>query len=115
MRDKQTGSIDQQGWGRRWWKQGGIALALVITFLSGAGVTQWVGFEQASGTQQHEDLEDLEAFGTLEETYDYIREMYVASDDITDEELIYGAATGMMDALNDTGHSSFLDPVQADD
>ncbi|HYJ13412.1 MAG TPA: S41 family peptidase [Thermomicrobiales bacterium] len=115
MRDKQTGSIDRQGWGRRSWKQGGIALALVITFLSGAGVTQLVGVDQASGTQQHEDLENLEAFGTLEETYNYIREMYVASDDITDEELIYGAATGMMDALNDTGHSSFLDPVQADD
>lgn len=115
MHGKRTGSEGQQDLWRRWWKQGGIALVLVLTFISGAGVTQWAGVNQATGTQQHETLEDVESFGTLEETYNYIREMYVGSDDITDEELIYGAASGMMDALNDTGHSSFLNPVEADD
>lgn len=100
---------------RRWWKQGGLALALVLTFISGAGVGHWSGGGTVTGTQQHEDLEDLEAFETLAQTYDYIREMYVGSDDITDEELIYGAATGMMDALNDPGHSSFMNPDEAAD
>lgn len=100
---------------RQWWKQIGVALALVLMFVSGAGVGHWAGGGTVSGSQQHEDLEDLEAFETLADTYDYIREMYVGSDDITDEELIYGAATGMMDALDDPGHSSFMNPEDADD
>jgi carboxyl-terminal processing protease len=115
MQEQESGGKDRVRDARRYWKQAGIALILVLTFLSGAGVTQWVGVNQVTGTQQHESLEDLDAFPTLEETYDYIRELYVGSADITDEQLIYGAAAGMMDALNDTGHSSFLDPEQAAD
>ena len=100
---------------RRWWKRGGLTLALVLTFITGAGVGHWSDAQIATGTQQHDDLEDLEAFETLAQTYDYIREMYVGSDEISDEELIYGAASGMMDALNDPGHSSFLNPEEAAD
>jgi carboxyl-terminal processing protease len=100
---------------RRWWKQAALALLLVLTFVSGAGLSQWTGNQSAVGSQRHEELQDLEEFETLSQTYDYIRELYVASDDISDEELIYGAATGMMDALGDTGHSYFMDPVAAAD
>lgn len=58
-------------------------------------------------------LTRADEFQTLEETYEAIRENYVLQDEISDEELIYGAARGMVDALGDTGHSTFLDPDEA--
>ncbi|MDQ4043950.1 MAG: S41 family peptidase, partial [Chloroflexota bacterium] len=60
-------------------------------------------------------LTQLPEFQVLEETYDHIREHYVLAEEISDEELLYGAATGMVDALGDEGHSAFLDPVEAEE
>jgi carboxyl-terminal processing protease len=70
--------------------------------------------DTAIGGQQHDALEDVDEFDTLSEVYDMIRENYVLSDEMTDEELIYGAATGMLDALNDADHSYFMDPEQTE-
>lgn len=52
-------------------------------------------------------------FTVLEETYDAIRNNYVLEEEISDEELIYGASQGMIEALGDEGHSVFLDPEEA--
>lgn len=93
----------------------GIVLLVALALVTGAGFERWFGGGSVSGSQSHEELEDLDEFGTLAQTYDYIRELYVRSDDISDEELIWGASAGMMDALGDTGHSSFLNPAEADD
>lgn len=54
-----------------------------------------------------------EEFAILEETYDAIRNNYVLEENITDQELVYGASRGMIDALGDEGHSVFLDPEEA--
>jgi carboxyl-terminal processing protease len=45
-----------------------------------------------------------------------VRDNFVGRDDITDEQLTYGAIRGMIEALGDTGHSVFLTPeaVQAE-
>lgn len=58
-------------------------------------------------------LTTSEEFAILEETYDAIRNNYVLEEEISDEELIYGAARGMVDALGDEGHSVFLNPQEA--
>jgi carboxyl-terminal processing protease len=61
-----------------------------------------------------DSLTSLEEFEILSETYTLIRENYVESDEISDEQLIYGAASGMIDALGDEGHSTFMDPEEAE-
>ncbi len=77
---------------------------------TGIGIDRVVLDSPQAGAQDDANLSDSDAFTVLEETYDVIRGSYVRSGDITDEQLIYGAATGMVDALGDTGHSRFLSP-----
>jgi carboxyl-terminal processing protease len=91
-----------------------VATLLMVAVGFGMGLERFVVGEPAMSSQRHEELTDLEAFETLVLTYDTIREQYVGSDDITDEELIWGAATGMVEALGDTGHSRFLTPDEAE-
>jgi carboxyl-terminal processing protease len=47
---------------------------------------------------------------------DIIRQNYVGRDDLTDQQITYGAIRGIVDALGDTGHSVFLtrEAVQAE-
>lgn len=92
-----------------------LVAMVVIAMVAGAGIDRWFVSDSVIGSQRYEELGDLEEFEVLEQTYEYIRGMYVRSDDISDEELIWGAASGMMNALGDTGHSSFLNPSEAAD
>lgn len=90
------------------------AVALVaISIGTGIGVDRVLLTPDQVGAQTEPDLTDAENFSVLLETFDVIRESYVRSDDISDDELIYGAAAGMVDALGDTGHSRFLSPEDA--
>jgi carboxyl-terminal processing protease len=41
-----------------------------------------------------------------------IREKYVGRGELSDQTLLYGAIRGMVDALGDTGHSTFLTPEE---
>ncbi len=86
---------------------------LLLAIGAGIGVERFVLESAPAGAQRDEDLADLEEYTILEEAYDVIREEYVLSDEITDQQLIYGAATGMLDALGDENHSVFLDPERA--
>ena len=91
---------------------------LLLTMLmlgAGMGLERFIVADSVIGSQQREEFADLESFETLEQVYAYIREYYVLSDEISDEELIWGAASGMMDALGDEGHSYFLTPDEADE
>jgi carboxyl-terminal processing protease len=90
-----------------------MLLLIVVTLGAGMGLERFIVADSVIGSQQREELADVESFETLEQVYAYIREYYVLSDDISDEELIWGAATGMMDALGDEGHSRFLTPDEA--
>ena len=89
---------------------GGLMIACVG---AGVGIDRVVLDSPGAGAQEDGDLADSEAFQILEETYDVIRGSYVQSEDVTDEQLIYGAAAGMVDALGDVGHSRFLSPEEA--
>ena len=92
-----------------------MAAMLLVAFGAGVGADRLVLlYSPVWGAQQITDLQDLDEFTILAETYEIIRDNYVLSDDITDEQLIHGAATGMVDALGDEGHSRFMDPEQTE-
>ena len=90
-----------------------ISMSLLLLLATGVGVgidrfATEVGLADAS-TQ----FTKIDNFTILEETYDAIRNNYVLQSEISDEDLIYGAARGMVTALGDTGHSVFLNPEEA--
>ncbi len=90
-----------------------LAGLLMIAFGAGMGVDRLAPGMTGSATQRIQNLEDIDEFTVLAETYQIIRENYVQSEDISDQELIYGASRGMVDALGDEGHSRFMDPAEA--
>lgn len=88
-----------------------MSLLLLLAMGVGAGLDRiaiYTGVVDAT-TQ----LSGSEEFIILEETYDAIRNNYVLEEEISDEELIHGAARGMIDALGDGNHSRFLNPQEA--
>ncbi|MGC4191593.1 MAG: S41 family peptidase [Thermomicrobiales bacterium] len=88
------------------------AAMLVLAVGAGVGIDRYLIAGTQAG-QQTETFQDADKNQVLDQVYQLIRENYVLSDDITDDELVYGAATGMVTALGDTGHSTFLDPAAA--
>ncbi len=91
-----------------------MASMLLVAIGAGIGIDRLVLEFTPAGAQSEEELAELESFQILEETYNIIREDYVLSEDFTEEDLIYGASRGMVDALGDEGHSRFLDPEEAE-
>ncbi|MGI8928878.1 MAG: S41 family peptidase [Candidatus Limnocylindrales bacterium] len=49
-------------------------------------------------------------FGLFWEAVKVIRDNFVGRDELSDEQITYGAIRGLVDALGDTGHSIFLTP-----
>ncbi len=82
----------------------GIAAGLVIAFFLG---------RQVSGISLPSDKIPSSAnsdFGLMAEAWNSIRTHYVDRAAIQPRPLTYGAISGMVDALGDTGHSTFLSP-----
>lgn len=92
-----------------------MSLSLLVMLSMTLGGMLGAGFNSSENAGASTMLTQLEEFRIVEETYDMIREHYVLSDEFSDEELMYGASRGMIDALGDEGHSSFLDPEEAID
>jgi len=83
-----------------------LAFVLLLTFGGGFGAGQIVRI----GAFASSSLEATPAYQAFLETWDIVHRDYVLADEIDDDALIYGATQGMVDALGDTGHSSFMDP-----
>lgn len=94
-------------------RRGTMALLLVFVFCGGM-VADRVAWHGGNGAGANSALTDLPEFQTLLETWNTIHDNYVDTDAINDEDLVYGAAKGMVDALGDTGHSTFLKPDEAE-
>lgn len=90
-----------------------MAMVLVATFSAGIGAERY-GLTGDSDANASNSIADQPGFATLQETWDLIHESYVDESAIKDDVLIYGAAKGMVEALGDTGHSTFLTPEEAD-
>jgi carboxyl-terminal processing protease len=91
-----------------------FALLLVLTFSFGVVVDRfaWQGGSQAGAASSFTELPE---FQVLQDTWDLIHNEYVDASAINDKELIYGAASGMVESLGDTGHSAFFDPQEAEE
>ncbi len=76
-----------------------VAVALACGLALG-----WFGAVGCSSPKKEPD------FHLLGEAWNTIQEQYVDRSALQPEELTYGAISGMVDALGDTGHSAFLTP-----
>ncbi len=94
-----------------WSRMSIVAVLMVLSTSFGVVVGNQSGDDSAVTASTM--LTQLPEFDVVEETYDAIRENWVLNDEISDQELMYGAASGMVEALGDEGHSSFLDPEEA--
>lgn len=94
-------------------RNGFIAIALVLTFSAGAGVDRfaWNGESNAGASSS---LTELPEFQTFQETWDLVHDNFVDTSAIDDSKLLYASTAGMVDALGDTQHSTFLDPQDAE-
>ena len=90
-----------------------VVMSVVLLLAVGVGMGLDRALIETGLVDASTQLTNSEEFSILEETYDAIRNNYVLEEEISDEELIYGAARGMVDALGDEGHSVFLDPQEA--
>ncbi len=76
---------------------------------TGNGLLSRSGLVPPASTPGQLSAEDQEAFGTLWETWGEIQRSYYRRDSLDRQELVRGAAKGMVDALGDP-YSAFLTP-----
>jgi carboxyl-terminal processing protease len=81
-----------------------LALGLALGLWGGAGFDRLAstGCSSSKGTPD---------FGLMREAWNEIEEHYVQRSAVKPTTLTYGAISGMVDALGDTGHSTFLSPA----
>lgn len=83
-----------------------IIIAIIGAFLGGLALgSVLLGAPAAGGAASAPENQAL-----IDEALSVIRSNYVDQSATGDEQMLYGALTGMVDALGDTGHSRFLDP-----
>jgi carboxyl-terminal processing protease len=108
-----TDSADPRARGRASSFGRGLCLTILLMLSMTLGGMIGAGFNPEGNATASTMLSQLEEFQIVEETYDTIRSSYVLADEFSDQELMYGASRGMIDALGDEGHSTFLDPQEA--
>ena len=92
-----------------------VGLALVATFSAGIGVGGAVVAATggaSTATPNPASSPGQTTFGLIKEAWDTIHEKYVARDTLNDQDLIYGAISGMTQAVGDTGHTDFMTPEE---
>lgn len=92
-----------------------VIAACLISFSAGMatdrlafGPTTTVAAPTAD-TSANQPLPD---FALYEKALQIVRQNYVGSSSVTDQQLLYGSIRGMVEALGDTGHSVFLTPSE---
>lgn len=86
-----------------------MSVLIVVAMFVGAGLDRIV-IEVGTASDR---LSGASNYSIIGETYEIIRDNYVLQAEFTDEELVWGAAWGMVESLGDTGHSRFMNPEEA--
>lgn len=86
-----------------------MSVLIVVAMFVGAGLDRIV-VEVGTASDR---LSSASNYSIIGETYETIRDNYVLQSEFSDEELVWGAAWGMVESLGDTGHSRFMNPQEA--
>ena len=86
-----------------------MSVLIVAAMFVGAGLDR-ILVEVGSASDR---LSSASNYSIIGETYETIRDNYVLQSEFSDEELVWGAAWGMVESLGDTGHSRFMNPEEA--
>jgi carboxyl-terminal processing protease len=87
-----------------------LQTTLRVTFAVVCGTALgWLGALGCSSAKKEPD------FKLMTQAWNTIQSQYVNRSSLQSEELTYGAISGMVDALGDTGHSTFLTPAMVKD
>ena len=84
----------------------------VLLALACGGVLGWLG---AVGCASSGSAKPEPDFKLMSQAWNTIQSQYVNRSSLQSSELTYGAISGMVDALGDTGHSTFLTPAMVKD
>ena len=87
-----------------------LTLLMTIALLCG-GLLGWIGAMGCSSASTRKEPD----FKLMAQAWNTIQSQYVNRTTLQSEELTYGAISGMVDALGDTGHSTFLTPAMVKD
>lgn len=93
---------------RRASKRASLVVVLLVVFISGIALGRG-GFSHAGADST---FENSPAYQSMVEAWDLIHSQYVDPESLDDEKLIHAATAGMVEAVGDTGHTTFLDPLQ---
>jgi carboxyl-terminal processing protease len=88
----------------------GLTLQTALVLLCGM-VLGWIGAMGCSSASARKEPD----FQLMSQAWNTIQSQYVNRSNLQSEELTYGAISGMVDALGDTGHSTFLTPAMVKD
>lgn len=92
-----------------------LVLALLTVFAAGVATGHSPGTSTGGASQADSNLAEQPGYQTLVDTWDIVRSDYVDFDNVSPDDIFWGASAGLVDGLGDTGHSRFLDPDQAKD
>jgi carboxyl-terminal processing protease len=89
-------------------KRAALLAVILAIFITGV----LVGNRGFASVGADGNLQDQDAYSTFEQTWDLIQSQYVDPSSINSDDLLHAATAGMVNALGDTGHSTFLDPLE---
>ena len=87
-----------------------LSLQVLVALLCG-GILGWMGAVGCTSSSAHKEPD----FKLMGQAWNTIESQYVNRSSLQSEDLTYGAISGMVDALGDTGHSTFLTPAMVKD
>jgi len=87
-----------------------LTLQVFVALLCG-GILGWIGAVGCTSNSARKEPD----FKLMGQAWNTIQSQYVNRSSLQSEELTYGAISGMVDALGDTGHSTFLTPAMVKD
>lgn len=92
-----------------------IVGALATAFAGGLAVAPATQQRGGGAGQSSDDLGDQPGYETLSQTWDIVSDGYVDFENVDEDDLFWGASSGLVDGLGDEGHTRFLDPDEASD
>jgi carboxyl-terminal processing protease len=95
---------------RRWLALGAICVVLSLMVGFGGGIV-FDRYVLLRGAPPTEPEDARSTFGVFWEAWRLVQEHYVDPSAVVPKRLTYGAIQGMLDSLQDTGHTRFLSPT----